>query len=73
MTNAELTQKLRGIKITRKEFAGMVGLKYPTVLQWAGKGKTIPLWVNSWLELYEKAKKYDELTKKFMEQLQKTQ
>lgn len=67
MTNAELTKKLKELGISRKEFAEIVGLRYTTVLQWAAKDKTIPLWVNSWLELYEKAKRYDELSSQIIQ------
>jgi hypothetical protein len=43
----------------------IVGHSEVTIQQWGAPSKAIPRWVKSWLENYEKAKKYDELKKQF--------
>lgn len=61
MTNAELTKRFKEIGLSRVDFATITGLKYETILNWSRKTNSVPTWVGSWLENYEKALKYDEL------------
>ncbi|WP_416861215.1 hypothetical protein [Helicobacter ganmani] len=51
-------KRLTELNITKKEFANLVGAVYNGVVNWNTKGET-PKWVDSWLENYAKAKKYD--------------
>lgn len=51
-------KRLTELNITKKEFANLVGAVYNGVVNWNTKGET-PKWVDSWLENYAKANKYD--------------
>jgi hypothetical protein len=64
MTYKEFSNKLEELGLSRKDFSNLTGHKYRTVLEWVRPTKKIPEWVDSWLNLYEKAKKYDELINK---------
>ncbi|MDR0666877.1 MAG: hypothetical protein LBF71_05645 [Campylobacteraceae bacterium] len=66
MTNAELTKELKEIGLTRKEFAEITGYKYETVLNWSRNTNTVPPIVDSWIQLYKKAKEYDELSSRLI-------
>jgi hypothetical protein len=61
MTYKEFTAKIKRLGLTRQVFANETGLKYMSVLDWSRNTKTIPTWIGSWLNMYEKAKKYDEI------------
>lgn len=60
MKENSIKSLLKQAGLTKKEFAELVGLSYQTVNNW-GSSKNIPHWVESWLKLYIKAKKLDEL------------
>lgn len=64
MTNAEFVAKLKEIGITKKEFAELSGQHQMTVSKWSEAGRGLPSWVDSWLELYEKARIYDQNNEK---------
>jgi hypothetical protein len=64
MTNAELTKELKEIGLSRRDFAEMTKYKYETVLNWSRATNEVPCWVGSWIKLYKKAKKYDEIVGK---------
>ena len=51
---------LAGLKLSKKDFAKMVGAAYNGVVNWNVRGQT-PAWVDSWLENYEKARKYEQI------------
>jgi DNA-binding transcriptional regulator YiaG len=59
MTYKEFSDKLKKVGLSKQEFAQMSGYSYQTILNW-NKYNIHPI-VSSWLVLYEKAKKYDEL------------
>jgi hypothetical protein len=61
MTYHELTSEFKRLEITHKQFAEMTGLKYMTILNYSRQTSVIPVWIPSYLKLYEKAKKYDTL------------
>ncbi|WP_139471154.1 hypothetical protein [Campylobacter armoricus] len=58
----EFEKKLNELKLTKKEFANIVGANYNGIVNWNAKGET-PKWVDSWLLNYEKAKVLDEISK----------
>ena len=51
-------KRLTELNLTKKEFATIVGMPYQTLMNWNQKNQT-SIWVDSWLENYVKAKKYD--------------
>lgn len=51
-------KRLTELNLTKKEFATIIGMPYQTVANWNQKNQT-SAWVDSWLENYAKAKKYD--------------
>lgn len=63
MLNADFENKLKELKLNKRDFSVLCGLGYTTITNWRGFGKT-PEWVESYLEFYEKAKKYDEIKAK---------
>ena len=63
MTNTDFENKLKALKLTKRDFSELCGLGYTTITNWRGFGKT-PEWVESYLEFYDKARKYDEIKAK---------
>jgi len=76
MNRSEFTKKVKEAGLTKKEFAAMIGVNYGNVLGWGRKYVKkfdnsateqrvvkIPVWIDSWLDNYKKAKKFDELKK----------
>ena len=65
MTKEEFNKKLQGLNINKKEFAYICQVPYPTIINWGitkkGKQLPIPPWVESYLNYYEKSKKFDYL------------
>jgi len=47
--------------LSKKEFCELLGLAYNTVNGWGSSGKAVPLWVESWLNLYIENKACKEL------------
>ncbi|WP_066389508.1 hypothetical protein [Helicobacter himalayensis] len=60
MENVEFENKLKELGLSKKEFVKIVGMPYQTLMNWRAKGQT-PIWVDSWLEFYTKAKAFDAL------------
>jgi len=58
--------RLKFAGLNKKEFAEIVGLNYQTVNNW-GNSKSIPHWVDSWLNLYIQAKNFVELKNKVLQ------
>ncbi len=69
MTIETFESKLKMLKLKKKEFAAMVNAGYTGVVGWNTRGST-PEWVDSWLENYEKARKYDEISQIVKDKLQ---
>lgn len=57
MLNTDFENKLKELKLNKRDFSELCGLGYTTITNWRGFGKT-PEWVRSWLENYELAQKY---------------
>ncbi|WP_297578650.1 hypothetical protein [uncultured Helicobacter sp.] len=62
MKNTEFEQKLEQLGLSKKEFTAIVGMPYQTLMNWKQKEQT-PVWVDSWLENYAKAKTLDDVAK----------
>lgn len=58
MDNLDFENKLKALNLTKRDFSELCGGSYNNIAGWKQKGKT-PEWVESYLEFYEKAKKYD--------------
>ena len=63
MTNTDFENKLKALKLTKRDFSELCGAEYTGIAKWKQKGKT-PNWVKSYLEFYDKARKYDEIKAK---------
>lgn len=51
---------LKRLDLSKADFAKIVGAVYNGVINWNVRGQT-PKWVQSWLENYEKARKFDKI------------
>lgn len=60
MDKEEFNELLKKANITKKEFAGIIDMKYTSVNNWGGS-QQFPRWVKSWLENYIKAKDMDKI------------
>ncbi len=56
MEYEEFEELLKDAKLTKKEFAELVGMHTGSISNWK-KLKNIPIWVRSWLNFYIEAKK----------------
>ncbi|EPU8950292.1 hypothetical protein ACV0NZ_001567 [Campylobacter jejuni] len=63
MLKKEFDEKIKSLGLTRQDFCNMAGLAYSSVSNWNDNNKPIPIWVDSWLLNYEKAKVLDEISK----------
>lgn len=61
MDYAEFSQKIKELRLSRDEFARLVGMSYHSVTNW--KAKEIPAWVPVLLHYYERSLALDELLK----------
>lgn len=52
---------LKKADLTKKDFAELLGTSYQGVNNWGTNGRDYPYWVKSWLELYIKDKKCQQL------------
>ena len=59
MTKIEFNKLLFNANLSKKEFSNLVELSSVTVNGWGGTDKPIPAWVETWLENYIKAKRFD--------------
>jgi DNA-binding transcriptional regulator YiaG len=66
---AELTQILKDINLSKKEFANLSNISYNTVNNWNDENKPVPPWVQSWLENYIEAKKFENIKETIKEKL----
>ncbi|MDR1007998.1 MAG: hypothetical protein LBL65_05490 [Campylobacteraceae bacterium] len=67
----EFIAKLKELKLSKQDFAAKSGYSYTTVLNW--KSKPIPVWVESWLELYEISLDYKEIVKSVEKHIKRSQ
>jgi len=61
VNNTELTEILRDINLSKKEFSNLIDISFDTVNNWNDEGKLIPTGVQSWLYNFVKAKSYEEV------------
>lgn len=64
MNNVDFENKLKALGLSKRDFSELCGGAYNNIAGWKQKGYT-PEWVESYLEFYEKAKKYDDLQEMF--------
>jgi len=57
----DLTQILKDINLSKKEFANLSNISYNTVNNWNDESKPVPPWVQSWLENYTKLESYKKI------------
>lgn len=60
MTIVEFEIKLESMQLSKKGFSLLTNLPYQTIMNWKHNGN-VPVWVESWLENYIKAKSYNEM------------
>lgn len=60
MTNTKFESELVRLKLSKKDFAQIVGMPYQTQMNWKSKDET-PAWVEPFLRFYEKSVAFDEL------------
>lgn len=63
MNVANFEDKLNKNNLSKKEFSGLTGVAYQTIINWGSTGK-IPSWVESWLENYIKSNSYNQIRDK---------
>lgn len=63
MTKQGFDEALKGLKLSRKEFCGKLGVNYKTMTNHWGSKNPIPQYAISWLELYKTAQKYEQFIK----------
>ncbi|SUW72943.1 acyl carrier protein [Campylobacter coli] len=63
MLKKEFDEKIKSLGLARQDFCNITGLAYSSVSNWNDNNKPIPIWVDSWLINYEKAKVLDEISK----------
>ncbi|WP_300745220.1 hypothetical protein, partial [uncultured Helicobacter sp.] len=63
MNKKDFDAKLKSLGISRQDFCDMTGLAYSSVANWKDERKPIPIWVDSWLDNYAKAKTLDDVSK----------
>ena len=56
----QFEKKLEDIKLSKKDFAISTNLPYQTVMNWK-RNNSVPVWVDSWLHNYVKAKDLDNI------------
>ena len=61
MTKENLTEALKNLGISKKEFAEICNVSYMTINNWNDENRPIPAWVEPFLFYYEKGKTLDEL------------
>jgi len=60
MTKEEYNQKLKEVKLTKKELAHILGVAEQTVNNWGSTNK-VPYWIDTWLQNYIDKKKFDNI------------
>lgn len=58
MDKEELKELLQQANLTKKEFAGIIGISFGALNNW-GSTQNIPYWVKSWLENYIEKIKFE--------------
>ena len=63
MDNIEFENKLKELGLSKRDFSELCGAEDTGIAKWNQKVKTAN-WVKSYLEFYDKARKYDEIKAK---------
>jgi len=61
MTNEAFETALKQVGLTKKEFSKRVDMSYGGVVNLGRESQTLPNWVDSWLDLYEKNVRFEHL------------
>ena len=61
MNKEIFTTTLKGISLSKKDFAELANISYNTVNNWNDENRPVPPWVESWLSLYIDNKECKEL------------
>lgn len=61
LTKEEFKELLKKADLTKSQFADLLGTSYQGVNNWGTNGRDYPYWVKSWLELYIKDRKCQQL------------
>ncbi len=61
MSNEEFEKLLKEAELTKKEFSKLVKMSYGGVVNWGREQQTLPNWVESWVDLYIKNRKFENL------------
>lgn len=67
MTKKIFIARLKKNHLSLDDFAKLTNIPSGTVYNWNRENKTVPNWVESWLDNYEKAKLYELFKEKFFE------
>ncbi|QKJ22309.1 helix-turn-helix domain-containing protein [Poseidonibacter lekithochrous] len=72
MTKFDFNYRLKELGLTLRDFSDISNVSYSTINNWGfekddGKKIAIPVWVEPFLDNYEKAKKYDYLKKEIFD------
>lgn len=62
MNNDTFEKKLEDSNINKTIFSELTSLPYQTLMNWK-RNDSVPVWVESWLENYNKAKVADDIMK----------
>ena len=67
MTNETFEIKLKEVGLTKKKFSKIVDMSYGGVVNWGRESQTLPNWLDSWLELYAKNVRFEQLKQSIKE------
>jgi Trp operon repressor len=59
LSRIEFEALLQKAELTKKQLSDSIGVAYSTITNWGTKVAPVPKWVDSWIENYIKAQKYD--------------
>jgi len=65
MKDILFTRRLKALRLSKRNFASLTSLPYQTIMNWNRHDK-VPLWVNSWLDNYTKARFYNDMRDKVL-------
>ncbi|WP_323595864.1 XRE family transcriptional regulator [Aliarcobacter butzleri] len=66
MNNDTFEKKLEDSNINKTIFSELTSLPYQTLMNWK-RNDRVPVWVESWLENYNKVKAYNDIKEKILE------
>lgn len=62
MDRVTMNALFKRAKLSKRDFSVMLDINYQSVNAW-GSNQGIPYWVESWLENYTKAKRFEEISR----------